>query len=193
MAVDLAASTGSGGDAAGDTVAGFEGVIGSEGADVLSGDAGANQLRGGGGGDALSGRAGNDGLYGEAGDDTLDGGAGADRLTGGAGADFFRFALSSEGTDTITDFDPAADFVQVSAAGFGGGLVAGMNLAATGRFIANTSGVANSAAGTGQFVYETDVGRLWWDADGAGAGARVSIATFTGLPALTAADLIVIA
>ena len=83
--------------------------------------------------------------------------------------------------------------MQVSASGFGGGLVAGMNLAATGRFIANTSGVANSAAGTGQFVYETDVGRLWWDADGAGAGARVSIATFTGLPALTAADLIVIA
>ena len=83
--------------------------------------------------------------------------------------------------------------MQVSASGFGGGLVAGMNLAATGRFITNTSGVANSAAGIGQFVYETDVGRLWWDADGTGAGARVSIATFTGLPAVTAADLIVLA
>ena len=157
---------------------------GNDAANALAGNAAANTLQGGGGNDTLSG-----GL----GDDTLVGGAGADRLTGGAGADFFRFALSSEGPDTLTDFDPGADFVQVSASGFGDGLIAGMDLAATGRFILNTSGTANSAAGTGQFVYETDVGRLWWDADGVGAGARVSIATFTGLPALTAADLIVIA
>ena len=158
-----------------------------------TGNGDANYILGNAATNALTGGGGNDTLNGGAGADTLAGGAGADRLTGGAGADCFRFNLASDGIDTVTDFDPSADFVQASASGFGGGLVAGMNLAATGRFIANTSGVANSAAGTGQFVYETDVGRLWWDADGAGAGARVSIATFTGLPALTAADVIVIA
>ena len=97
------------------------------------------------------------------------------------------------GTDTITDFSPVDDSIAISAAGFGGGLTAGMNLAATGRFIANVTGTASSAVGVGQIVYETDIGKLWWDVDGSGAGARVAIANFTGLPSVTASDLIIIA
>jgi hypothetical protein len=45
----------------------------------------------------------------------------------------------------------------------------------------------------GQIVYETDIGKLWWDVDGSGAGAKVVTANFTGLPGVTASDLIVIA
>jgi Ca2+-binding RTX toxin-like protein len=172
---------------------GNDSLLGGDGNDSLTGDGGADTLNGGGGNDTLVGGDGNDVLSGGLGNDTLVGGAGADQLTGGGGADVFRFDVRTEGTDTIADFDPTADFVQIDASGFGGGLAAGMNLAATGRFVANTSGLATSAAGVGQFVYETDVGRLWYDADGIGLGARVSIATLTGRPAVTAADFIVVA
>ena len=70
VTVDLAAGTGSGGDAAGDTLIGIENLSGSNiGDDVLAGNAGANTLQGWGGGDVLRGGAGAD---------TLDGGAGSD-------------------------------------------------------------------------------------------------------------------
>ncbi|WP_395674650.1 calcium-binding protein [Inquilinus sp.] len=67
--VDLAAGTGSGGEAAGDTLTGIENINGSQGADTLAGDAGANTLQGGNGDDLLRGRGGAD---------TLNGGAGID-------------------------------------------------------------------------------------------------------------------
>ncbi|MGO4123690.1 calcium-binding protein [Inquilinus sp. YAF38] len=70
VTVDLAAGTGSGGNAQGDTLTGIENLTGSnQGNDSLSGNVGANTLAGWGG------------------DDMLRGGAGADRLDGGAGVD----------------------------------------------------------------------------------------------------------
>ncbi|TPG57705.1 hypothetical protein EAH89_09740 [Roseomonas nepalensis] len=158
-----------------------------------TGNGSANTLTGNDAANYLSGLAGADTLIGGGGNDTLLGGAGADRLTGGTGADTFLFLRSNEGTDTITDFDPLADFITVSASGFGGFLSAGMNVGASGRFTANTSGLSNALPGIGQFVYETDIGRLWWDPDGIGLLARVSIATLTGNPALTASDITIIA
>ena len=44
MTVDLAAGSGSGGDASGDSLTGIENVIGSAGKDSLTGDGGANSL-----------------------------------------------------------------------------------------------------------------------------------------------------
>ncbi|MGO4129216.1 calcium-binding protein [Inquilinus sp. YAF38] len=67
--VDLAAGTGSGGEAEGDTLVAIENISGSQGSDTLSGDAGANALRGWNGDDVLRGRGGAD---------HLDGGAGID-------------------------------------------------------------------------------------------------------------------
>ena len=46
-------------------------------------------------------------------DDTLDGGGGDDLLTGGAGGDTFVFAGQS-GQDIVTDFDTAADVIDLS-------------------------------------------------------------------------------
>jgi Ca2+-binding RTX toxin-like protein len=69
VTVDLAAGTGLGGDAQGDTLTTIENVAGSALADVLYGDGNANGLSGG------------------AGDDTLRGAAGADALDGGDGID----------------------------------------------------------------------------------------------------------
>ncbi|GJE27980.1 DUF642 domain-containing protein [Methylobacterium organophilum] len=77
VTVSLAAGTGSGGDAAGDTLMSIEGVIGSAFADTLVAAAAGSALRGGDG------------------NDTLKGGAGTDTLDGGAGIDTADYAASS--------------------------------------------------------------------------------------------------
>ncbi|MFH5948346.1 hypothetical protein [Roseomonas xinghualingensis] len=147
---------------------------------VLTGNSAANRLDGG---------TGNDILYGGDGDDTLIGGAGADRLVGGAGADVFQYLTPNEGGDTIDDFVSGVDRLQISRAGFGGGL-SGTALTAD-QFTANSAGLATLAGG--QFVYETDTGKLWWDADGTGTGEQIVIATFSGQPSLAATDFTLIA
>lgn len=81
---------------AGFTIASFETVYGSDGADFLLGRAAAERLLGyagldsvigNGGDDRLDGGAGDDYVYGYGGDDVIRGGTGADRLSGGAGND----------------------------------------------------------------------------------------------------------
>ena len=69
VTVNLGLGTGLGGDAEGDTLSGFENLIGSNFADILFGDVGKNTISGG---------TGNDHLYGTGGGDTFDGGAGLD-------------------------------------------------------------------------------------------------------------------
>ncbi len=104
-AVRVALSTGTaqGGDAAGDILSGFEGLIGSGFADNLGGSTAANLLMGG------------------AGQDTLTGGGGRDTLTGGLDGDHFTFvsmrdmALSANSTDVITDFQSGRDKIDLSA------------------------------------------------------------------------------
>jgi hypothetical protein len=94
---------------------GSAGLGGTGGAadDAVFGNSGANLLSGMGGDDALEGRGG---------DDTLEGGAGGDTLLGGTGLDAFRFAQGTEGRDLIRGYKGVEDRVEVSAAGFGGGL-----------------------------------------------------------------------
>lgn len=64
VAIDLSAGTASGGDAAGDTYSGVEGVYGSSFNDAISGDGGNNRLEGGWGSDTISGGGGNDVIWG---------------------------------------------------------------------------------------------------------------------------------
>jgi Ca2+-binding RTX toxin-like protein len=61
-----------------DTLANFEGLVGSLNDDLLTGEATGNLLDGRAGNDTLSGGGGSDGLDGDAGDDILDGGPGPD-------------------------------------------------------------------------------------------------------------------
>ena len=107
VTVDLspATDTASGGHAAGDTISGFEHVIGSEHDDELTGDSGPNKLQGLGGGDELTGGAG---------DDTLSGGAGADKLAGGVGKDTFVFSAAADSTSTA--WDTIDNFVSLALA-----------------------------------------------------------------------------
>ena len=158
---------------------------------TLTGNDLVNLVVGGGAADRLFGGGGNDRLAAGAGNDTLEGGMGADRLEGAAGADTLRYHSVAEQGDTIIGFVSGLDRVEVSAKGFGGGLLAGALLA--GQFAVNTTGQATALPGQGQFVYESDAGRLWWDADGAGGASGVVLATLPGHPVLALADISVIA
>ncbi|MBP0496504.1 M10 family metallopeptidase C-terminal domain-containing protein [Roseomonas sp. SG15] len=128
-------------------------------------------------------------LSGAGGDDTLVGGLGADTLVGGLGADHYRYFSAVEGGDTVRGFVSGVDKIDISAAGFGGGLTQG-GLASS-WFVASTTGASTEAHA--QLVYETDTGRLSWDADGTGAGAATLIATLSGHPSLTNSDFNIIA
>ncbi|MGG7598216.1 retention module-containing protein [Pseudomonas sp. WC1] len=88
-----------------DTLSGIENLIGSDYNDTLTGNDGDNLLNGGVGNDVLKGGAGND---------ILIGGPGNDTLTGGSGNDSFVWQKGETGHDTVTDFTPGSDRLDLS-------------------------------------------------------------------------------
>lgn len=106
--VNLTTNVGSGGDAAGDTYQGLDGIIGSAFDDTLTGfdgfstnpaDPFTNVIYGNAGNDLIDGRDGDDSLYGGADNDTVIGGGGNDLMTGDAGNDLLD---GGAGNDTMT-------------------------------------------------------------------------------------------
>jgi Ca2+-binding RTX toxin-like protein len=81
---------------------------------VAIADDSANVVTGTAGDDLLPGLGGNDVIFGFTGNDTIDGGPGDDILSGGQGADTFIFRNNEVGNDTISDFNPAEDHVQLA-------------------------------------------------------------------------------
>ena len=138
----------------------------------------------------LTGGTGNNGLNGGSGNDTLVGGAGNDILTGGTGADVFRFTVAPNATsnvDRIADFSAVDDTIQLENAVF-------TKLATTGTLSATNfrSGVGAHALDSNDYViYDSGTGKLYYDADGSGAGAAVQIALLTGTPAITSGDIFI--
>jgi VCBS repeat-containing protein len=167
--------------------AGNDNMFGGDGHDVMSGGDGSDNLSGEAGDDVVTGGNGDDVLSGGDGNDFLSGDAGSDLLTGGDGADIFSFASAANGPDQITDFASGTDEIEVSASGFGGGLTAGGPVS----LVSGADPVAT--ASTGQFLYDTDNGNLFWDADGTGIGAPVLIATLSNVPPLAPSDIFVAA
>jgi serralysin len=165
---------------------------------MLNGLAGNDQILAFAGNDTILGGGATDTLNGGNGNDQIDGGVGADWLTGAARFDLFVFATSNTGIDTVTDFATVGDQQAFMAASFGGGLTAGgtLNTDLTGagpKFIASDEPFAIVYAGSdGAFYYDTNDTRLFWDADGAGAGAAVHIANFAPSTQINAADFTVI-
>jgi Ca2+-binding RTX toxin-like protein len=163
--------------------------------EVLQADAGTTglTLKGNAFAQTIVGGGGKDTLKGEAGADVLNGGKGSDTLSGGTGSDVFFFdgKLGSGNVDTIGDFSNAAgsdDSIQLENGIFtkltkGGVLASGM-------FAANKDGLAKDADDF--IVYETDTGKLFYDADGSGAGKAVQFALLGNKAALTADDLFVV-
>lgn len=131
------------GDRGSDRIDGGQGsdrIDGGVGKDTLSGDEGADTIDGGGRGDVVDGGAGNDHVYGGLGNDEvsggdghdyLDGGGRGDRIFGGAGDDFIRsgpgrdvvtggtgrdtfyFSRGDGSSNTVTDYDDAADWIAI--------------------------------------------------------------------------------
>ncbi|MBJ7900061.1 MAG: S8 family serine peptidase [Cyanobacteria bacterium RI_101] len=148
---------------------------GTPGDDVM--EAGATRI--------LTGRAGQDILIGGAGPDSLIGGPGADTLTGGANFDTFSFNTPGEGVDTLTDFNPLEDLIQVSAAGFGAGLTPGETLAPE-QF---SLGALTPAT---RFIFDGTTGQLGFDPDGSGAVSPQSFAALSPGLNLTEENILVV-
>ncbi|WP_298290735.1 calcium-binding protein, partial [Novosphingobium sp.] len=173
------------GGAGTDTLIAIENLSGSALADTLTGSTGNNTLIGLAGNDILSGGLGVDRLEGGDNDDVLIGGVNWDTLIGGTGADRFQFgAAVAANFDRVVDFAIGVDKLAFTAAEYG--LVAG-SLGA-----ANFTAGAAAIGGTAQFVYDSAIRTLSWDADGAGAITAVRIATFDTAIALAATDFILL-
>jgi Ca2+-binding RTX toxin-like protein len=165
-------------------------LTGSDAIDGTGNDLG-NALVGNGAANTLSGDAGRDTLNGGAGDDQLIGGAGADVITGGAGSDSFVFAALADKGDAIKDFLVGTDLLEFSAAGFGGGLVAGE--AAT---VMNAASSAAAMGGpNGYFIFDDagkGLGTLYWDATGGSGADAMAVATLSGVTGLNATDFLIV-
>jgi Ca2+-binding RTX toxin-like protein len=116
----------------------------------------------------------------------LDGGLGRDVLVGGSGADTFFFTVPAGGkaVDTIADFNRSADqigLVRSEFAALGASVTAG-------EFCLGK--VAED--GNDRLIYDRVTGRLWYDADGDGRGAKVLFAVIDTKIALSFADFDVI-
>ena len=176
------------GHAAGDTISGFENVVGSKHNDDLRGDEGSNELRGGDGKDWVAGDGGNDELRGGGGNDRLIGGGGADTLWGEAGADLFAFVAAADSTsgtrDLIRDFKSSeGDQIDLSdLTGFGFGEESRFSFIG-GRAFSHLAGEVRYAQRTESGTAYTDV---FGDADGNGAADFV--VTLVGSHDLTASD-----
>lgn len=137
-------------------------------------------------GNFISGGAGDNSLHGEAGNDTLSGGIGADRYTGGAGADVF---IVGPGVELITDFTSVDDTIQLDVAAFSSAVLAGDYVSASDFFV----GKLGSANGGRHFIYDQNASKLYYDADGAGAGdAAVLILQLAGKTSVAAGDLLLV-
>ncbi|MEH2244582.1 MAG: calcium-binding protein [Nostoc sp.] len=163
-----------------------------------SGSRGDNLLSGGDGNDyifasnatgnnTLYGDAGNDTIYGGNGNDILTGGFGNDSLIGGAGTDTFAFNSYKEGVDRLYDFNATNELIQISDAGFGGGLSIGS--LKTNQFTLGTSATAIAQ----RFIYDFSTGGLYFDLDGsAGAFTKVQFAQLSAGLSLTKNNFVVV-
>ncbi|MDP6587736.1 MAG: hypothetical protein QF535_24035, partial [Anaerolineales bacterium] len=153
------------------------------------------------GDDTLTGGAGGDTIYGGAGDDVIQGSAGNDQIYVGAGSDDIKFVsqanfganMAANKHDTIYGFVSGTDELKFTDSGFTG-VTSGATIAVAGTPAANNNNnlvilgdTAWQAAGASaggvaaghanqRFLYNSDYGRLYYDADGSGGTAAIFIA-----------------
>lgn len=118
----------------------------------------------------VNGTAGRDNLVGTAGDDVITGGAGADVITGGAGADTFRYTSTRDAGDTINDFTPYADKLDLSA------LLASL-------------GVVGNGVSTGHVRFSDVIGGVQVLLDTDGSAGPIAARPLVLLKGLTAAQM----
>jgi subtilisin-like proprotein convertase family protein len=168
----------------------------------VDGGGGNDTIEGNAFGDVLGGNSGNDVILGFAGNDTLGGGAGSDRLMGMEGADLifgeadpdaYIYRGLIDAGDTIIGFTPFAqagfnnDRLEIYRSGFLNPGQANLGFLDPNRFVAGQATLA-----TGQFLFDTGTGRLFWDGDGTGAGVAQLLLTTQGVGNLSANDLVLV-
>ncbi len=136
----------------------------------------------------LTGNGLNNQLFGNAGANRLDGRGGNDVLHGKGGADIFAFTtvLGANNVDAIHGFSAADDLIALENNGVFVGL--------SGGALNPNAFVIGAAAqdSSDRIVYDQPTGRLFFDADGSGAGAQIQFAVLAGAPIISANDFTVI-
>ncbi|HEU0098207.1 MAG TPA: hypothetical protein VFQ67_05460 [Allosphingosinicella sp.] len=135
----------------------------------------ANELTGNDAANVLRGEDGADSLYGKGGNDILSGGAGADRF-------YFDTALGAGNVDTIGSFSAADDTIMLSRTIFSG--IGSDGTIAAGAFVNGTA----AADADDRILYDSATGKIFYDADGSGAGAAMLFAQVAAGTALTNVD-----
>ncbi|HEX8669322.1 MAG TPA: calcium-binding protein [Allosphingosinicella sp.] len=143
---------------------------------AITGNSGANKLLGLGGNDTIDAGAGNDRIV---------GGAGNDSIRGGTGADGFYFdspLSSSSNVDRMLDFSSADDTVFLNRNVFTG-------FAANGTISASAFHTGTAAHDADdRIIYDSATGKIFYDADGTGAGAAVLFAQVNSGTAVSYTD-----
>ncbi len=177
-------------------------AVGTRGANSIATqifDFGAKEIRGTSLSDTLFGRdavndrfisgTGNDKLYGLTGNDFFDSGAGQDTVMGGAGSDTFLFNVVPGNRDTILDYAPAYDKIQLENAVFKALGAAAVSLHWT-QFAATATGTARDS--NDHILYNTKTGALAYDPDGSGPASAQIFALLTTKPYMSAYEFQVI-
>jgi Ca2+-binding RTX toxin-like protein len=129
-------------------------------------------------------------IVGNAGANFINGGLGADTLTGLGGKDTFMFstAIGSPNVDTITDFNVVDDTIRLENGIFTA--ISGTGMLTAAQFVKNTTGLAQDSSD--RIIYETDTGKLFYDANGSASGGRLHFATLEKNLGLTAGDFFIV-
>ncbi|BAL22608.1 calcium-binding protein [Azoarcus sp. KH32C] len=154
------------------TGAGNDKVVAGDGINDIDTGLGNDSIVTGGGDDFIWAGAGNDKIVAGAGNDWIVSGDGADKIVGGLGIDTFVFDnVSAGGMDNIADFNAAEDLLAFD----------------TDVFTSLAGGVAADEVVFGKTALDAndflilDGSKLFYDADGNGAGAAVQIANLKGV------------
>ena len=128
----------------------------------------------------MLGGAGNDILDCGSPDDWINGGSGSDTMEGGLGANVFAFnaPLNANDQDRITDFVHNLDKIWLYKAVYSALLNNPSGYSLDGAYFSVGSS-ANSA--TNYVYFDSDQSKLWYDADGNGAGGAYLIAITSGI------------
>lgn len=122
-------------------------------------------------GQTLNGTANRDTIVGTAGDDVITGGPGADVLTGGAGGDTFRYTSSRDAGDSIIDFTPYADKLDLTP-------------------LLTSLGVSGNGAATGHLKFADTTGGVILLLDTDGTAGPATARPFITLKGLTAKQMV---
>ena len=134
-------------------------------------------------------------ITGNSADNFLNGFDGSDTYIGGLGKDTFVINRNLNTIDKIKDFNVKDDTIYLVNLGESNSFsIASMSKAAKvlnkDYFRANSDGLAKDS--NDFYIYETDTGKLFYDADGNGSGKSKQIALIENKASLTYADFVVL-